>query len=261
MDALWVAKGMGWGVLALLALTLALLIRSRRRTRVKIIHDILIGSTASFALMQAVVTTTHEVAASADSGPAWVATEGAALLITLWMLIPAAFLVGAAPATEGYVILSRGIVQGLHLRLDAMYGPGPARLIAYKIGKDSGRNDTLIALQGAVSGRFLWRTLPATFAITGYGKLRYRAFDPGREVRLVLRDSMEVFDHEHAHESGCDLTRGYLAGLGKAIFPELECEAEETRCAMSSGGEECEFVIRWFEPMKEEATAPVVAGA
>lgn len=239
--------------MALLVANLALTLYARSRTRSSLLHDVILRTSAGFVLVQAIVLYTNANAMAPAAEVQTLALELVLLAISFWLVLPAVFLARTARSTDGYVVLSRGIIGGLHARLDASFGPGPAHLIAYSVGREAGYQDVRKAVDvTGLSGPWLWRLLPYIFRTTGYGRLRFAGLAPGREVRLHLRHSMESFPHKHEGDTGgsCDLTRGYLAGMGKALHPELECQAEETRCSHGDPHQDCEFVIRWFEPMK-----------
>lgn len=248
-----------WGLLAgsaslaLLLANVALTLYARSRTRSSLLHDVILRTSAGFVLVQAILLYTNANAMAPAAAIEMLGLELVMLAISVWLVIPAAFLARTARSTDGYVVLSRGIIEGLHARLDQSFGPGPAHLIAYSVGKEAGYQDVRKAVDvTGLHGAWAWRLLPYVFRTTGYGRLRFAGLAPGKEVRLRLRHSMESFPHKHEGDAvgGCDLTRGYLAGMGKALHPELECQAEEMRCAHGDPQKECEFVIRWFEPMK-----------
>lgn len=256
MDAIRVAVLLGYGSLVLHAINVSFLLYGRSRTRTTLLHDALIRPTIAIAVAQVLLLYAHTRTMTADTGGTWVAVMGLAFALALWMLVPSIAIGSSSPAGDGYVILSRGIIRGLHVRLDKMYGPGPAHLIAYNIGKEAGEKDLRGSFPRKIPERLVWLGLPFVFRATGYGKLRYHDLVPRKEVHLRLRDSMESFAHaDHDDLTGtCDLTRGYLAGMGKAMHPDLECHADETKCAHGDGGE-CEFVVRWFEPVAPPAGA------
>src|SRR5581483_9620201 len=113
------------------------------------------------------------------------------------------------------------------------------------------------AVTRLVEGRVItperfWRRLPAWWRTMGYGRLSYAREEPGKEVRVRIAQTFEA-RHPGA-EPGCDLTRGYLAGLGAALVPEMACEVQEIRCCGRHGGEDCEFAILWFPRDEPHAT-------
>jgi predicted hydrocarbon binding protein len=234
-----------------------LLVLVRFKSRATLITDILLRSSLPLALVVFLSAfAVDDASMSSVQLYAWIAVQAIMLVTGVFVfLVPALFLHRTLENLDGFVIISRGLLEGMHKRLDSMYGPGPARLITYAVGKEAGKNDSASAISGGLlKGPALWKWLPFIFRLTGYGKLRYTSFEPGREVRLTVVGSFEVFDlpadgDGHVH-NGCDLTRGYLAGIGKAVHPTLECQAEETRCAQVHGGTTCEFRIKWFEPVK-----------
>lgn len=245
-------------IVAVLVLLFAsgMLLWVRLKSRASLVTDVLlrsslplaaIGLLGIFAVNTATMTTAQLYA--------WLAMQVLLLLVGMFVFVlPAFFMFRTLHHLDGFVIISRGLLEGMHKRLDSMYGPGPARLITYAVGKEAGQADAASAVQeGLLKGDSLWRWLPYIFRLAGYGRLRYVTIDAPREVRVTLDDSFEVFEvpdaDGHTH-NGCDLTRGYLAGIGKSLHPTLDCHVEETRCAQMHGGSRCEFAIKWFEPVK-----------
>lgn len=258
-----VATVLGWAGLVIYAATAATLVYARSRSRASIIVDTLIRTAVPLAVTQGVLVYADTSDLAHAEGWWWVAAEGILAVVAVYMLLTAGYLAAFARKTDGFVIVSRGLLEGVHRRLDDMYGPGPARIITYSVGKQVGEADMRNALDtGLASRKGIWRLLPYVFRMAGLGRVRYGRFEPGREVEALLKGSFEVFtDHEHGDASnGCDITRGYLAGIGKAVFPDKECQAEETRCVQVHGGDTCTFVIRWFDPVKPQEKREVLAG-
>lgn len=257
-----VAFALGWVALAFFTTAVGLLVYARVQSRASFVVDMMLRTSVPLAVTQLILVAVNAAALASGTAWWWLAAQSLLVAVGVYMVIPAAFLARAARGTEGFVIISRGLLEGLHARLDEMYGPGPARIITYSVGKQAGEADARSALQAKIlTPRLLWRWLPYIFRLTGYGQLRIERFEDGREAVLHVKHSFEVFTH-HMHgemKNGCDLTRGYLAGIGRAAHPELECQTEETRCGQLHGGDTCTFVIRWFEKVKPEAKVEVVA--
>lgn len=172
-----------------------------------------------------------------------------AVAVTLWRY---------TVRTDGAIIVSGDFLAGLRTRTTAMYGEAPSRFIVYAVGKESAEKAVARFLADGKSDRAkLWSRLPRWFRAMGYGKLRYLSEVPGREVRVVVEDTVEA--HGGA-QGGCDLTRGYLAGLGAALHPGRDCECVEVRCGRLQGGRDCEFTLHWF-PQATLPTSVTVATA
>lgn len=245
------ATTLGVTALALNLASIGLMLYVRAKSRASLIVDTLMRTAVPLALAQAILFWMGGASLAGSMGWPWVAVQAIFFGLSLYLLVPSVFLARISSQTDGFVIISRGLLEGLHVKLDQMYGPAPARIINYSVGKQAGFADTANAIKsGVLPPGGLWRWLPYIFRLTGLGRVKYKHLDSGKEVNLVVRNSFEVFtDHEHG-ENSCDITRGYLAGIGKAMHPELECQAEETRCGQMDGGEECEFIVRWFEPVE-----------
>lgn len=244
----------GWASVALFLLGSALMLYVREVSRSSLIVDTLVRFAPPLAAVDLIL-----LFALPKGGWAPLLIHLILLGLSLNIVVPAVFLARVGKETNGYVIVSRGLLEGIHLKLDDLYGPGPSRMILYGVGRKAGEADTRAALKAHIlPPGGMWRWLPYIFRLTGLGRMRITRSRPGESIELVLDDSFEVF---HAHPdgaSGCDITRGYLAGIGKALHPALDCQAEETRCAQTDGGSRCEFTIRWFEPVKASPPPPLV---
>jgi hypothetical protein len=244
---------MSFGAASLFAflVSIALMFYVRRISRSSLIVDTLMRTALPLAAAQGILLYAGTAAVADVLSWWWVAIQLIFLGQALYMLVPSIFMARVAGQTNELVIVSRGLLEGLHVKLDQMYGPAPTRIINYSVGKQAGYEDVRTALGGnMIPPGGLWRWLPYIFRLTGLGRVKYGHLRSGDKVVIRVRDGFEVF-RGHGHDGNtCDLTRGYLAGIGKALHPGMDCQAEETRCAQADGSDECEFVLRWFEPVK-----------
>lgn len=144
-----------------------------------------------------------------------------------------------------FVIVSPEFLLAMRDRMKTIYGASPARFVSYAVGKDAARGAVARSIQNhVVKPAQAWRRMPYYLRLFGYGRVRVVSGAPGSEMRIAVAGTFETL--APAGTDGCDLTRGYLAGLGEALEEGASCEAEEVRCATHEGGGECEFVLRWF---------------
>lgn len=245
-----ISTGLLWAAFAGFTLNVGLLLYIRSRSRATLVVDTMLRLSAPLALIQLILIGTDLLAGHAAPGSMWVLIQSIFFGLSLYMLVPSFFMARVASHTDDYIIVSRGLLNGLHEKLDELYGPSPARLITYGVGKKAGHRDAAQVLgAGILRGARMWRWLPYVFRLTGLGKAEYLRLAPGVEVRLRVTRSFEVFHHHADGVPGCDITRGYLAGIGLATHPDQECQAEEVHCAQAEGGDTCEFVVRWFAPV------------
>lgn len=237
-----------------------LLFRIRARSRATIVVDALLRTTLPLILIQLILVAIEFGVPDHPHNWGWTAISAIFAGLAVYMLTPTLFLARTSRSGDGFILFSRTLLGGLHIKLEELYGPGPSRVIAYGIGKKAGEKDAKAILGDHVARPAKWwGAMPYLFRATGLGRLHVKDVQERREVALSIDDCFEAF---HGHEGGvpgCDLTRGYFAGLGKALHPDLECQAEETRCASVDGGRTCEFSIRWFEPVLAPRETPAAA--
>lgn len=166
------------------------------------------------------------------------------------------FLWRVSRAIDGPVLVSAELLVGMRSRMEAMFGPESTRFLVYAVGKESAQKAVAQLVERRVmKPEQLWKGLPAWFRTAGYGRLVVERMDPGHEVRVRVEGTFES-QHPGA-EPACDLTRGYLAGLGQALEPTMDCEAQELRCGLRHGGHDCEFALLWFPRDAPHSPKPV----
>lgn len=183
-----------------------------------------------------------------DPGAFALAESVAHLLVAAFFLYLGVLLWRSSRQGVELVLVSPEFLVALRSRTRAMYGDGPSRFISYAVAKEAAASAIDRVIAGRLASRgTLWRRLPYLFRLMGYGKL---SFVEGRAPGPLHVEVEGTFEASHGDgKGGCDLTRGYLAGLGEALEPGMSCEAEETRCVRLHGGEACAFTLRWFPPM------------
>lgn len=227
---------------------------AHRRSRATVFTDVALKAT--LLLLAVMYLAFVESAASLFPGsPAAYALAAAAgyALVAGFFLSVAVALWRVVRRTNGAIIVSPEFLAGLRSRTRAMYGESPSRFIVYAVGKESAEKAMQRFLGEGGDPMAHWARLPRWFRALGYGKLRFLSHEPGRESRLEIVDTIESTTPDAP--PGCELTRGYLAGLGSVLHPSRECECVELRCSRSEGGRACEFALHWF-PRAPEATAP-----
>jgi len=158
--------------------------------------------------------------------------------------------------SDGAVIVTPDVLMGLRSRTAKMYGESASRFIVYAVGKESAQKAAEKIFGADLSPERIWKKLPHWFRLMGYGELKVIERDSGKEVRLTVRDT---FEGRTSGTTGCELTRGYLAGLGTALHPDLDCECVETSCGREADTA-CQFQLHWF-PRVAEPQAIEVASA
>lgn len=158
--------------------------------------------------------------------------------------------------TEGAIIVSPDFLSGLRTRTAAMYGDSPSRFIVYAVGKESAEKSMRRYLsRGRSDPAAIWARLPRWSRALGYGSMRVVDARIGDEVRVQVDDTIESL--QPGGVPGCDMTRGYLAGLGSAVHPDKDCECVEARCGrLATPPAPCEFTLHWF-PREGKPTVPV----
>ena len=230
--------------LALLTVATAVLYLTHRQTRATLFTELAVrGAALLVCLFYLSYLAEHADALPGSASVYQAAVAGLFLLAAGFLLSVSFSLRSFTKRTDGAVVVTPDFLVSLRTRMASMYGEAPSRFIVYAVGKESAHS--AIASIAQDNPAESWKQLPRWFRLLGYGHLRYLSQDAGRETRVIVRGTLEQNAHEPSGE--CHLTRGYLAGIGKALVPGMECEVEEVRCAHASAGE-CEFALRWFEP-------------
>lgn len=236
-----------------------ILYRSHRRARATIFADLLLKATLLFmALLY--LSFVGDSATSLPGDPALYSAAAAAgyVMVAAFLFATAWSLWTYTKRTSGAVIVSPDFLAGLRTRTAAMYGDGPSRFIVYAVGKESAEEGMRRFLShGHADAEGLWNKIPSWFRMMGYGRMRVVEKNVGSEVRVTIEDTIESL-HPDKHKGGCDMTRGYLAGVGSALHDDKECECVEARCARLHGGGACEFTLHWFPAV---SAAPRVSQA
>lgn len=240
------ADGLRYAAIGLSAVTLVVLLLALRRSRATVFVDLALRATV-LILALFYLTLVHDLAAGLPGDPAWYAAGVSAgyLLVAAFFLSVAAAIWDVTRRTDGAILVSRDFLVGLRTRTASMYGDSPSRFIVYAVGKESAQKAMRRFFgAGPIDAEKLWRRLPSWSRAIGYGRMRVLAKDVGHEVTVSVADTIE--SHEANAAGGCDMTRGYLAGMGSALHAGFDCECVEVRCAKLHGGDECEFTLHWF---------------
>lgn len=241
--------------LALLTLATAVLYLTHRQTRATLFTELAVrGAALLVCLFYLSYLAQHAEALPGDANVYAAAVAGVFLLAAGFLLSVSFSLRRFTKQTAGAVVVTPDFLVSLRTRMASMYGEAPSRFIVYAVGKESAHR--AISSVAGKDQADAWKQLPRWFRMLGYGKLRYLSQDAGRETRVAVWGTLE--QNARTPSGECHLTRGYLAGIGKALVPDMECEVEEIRCAHGKDGE-CEFAVRWFEPTP--AVTPVASVA
>lgn len=230
----------------LIAGTALALFLLQQRSRATVFSDVAFRATALIAtVFYLSVFAQGPGAFGFDAGVLRVFSVVGFFLVAAFCATMAWFLWRLNRAVDGPVLVSAELLIGVRNRMEAMYGAESSRFLVYAVGKESASKAIAQLVEGkVVKPEALWRRLPSWWRTMGYGRLSFARAEPGKEVRVRIAQTFEA--RHPGKEPGCDLTRGYLAGLGAALVPDMDCEAQEIRCCSRHGGEACEFAILWF---------------
>lgn len=248
MALLEIAEALRLGAFALVGGAVVLLYLSHQRARATVFADLMLKAT--LLLMAAFYL--GFVADNLGALPgdlAWyrLAVHAGYLLVAGFFALSAFHLWQFTRRSDGAVIVTPDVLNGLSSRTAKMYGESASRFIVYAVGKESAQKAAARLLPQPIDPESTLRKLPHWFRQMGYGDLRVTQREIRKEVHLTVRDT---FESRHPGGSGCELTRGYLAGLGNVLHPELDCECVESRCGREQG-EPCEFHLHWFPKAPE----------
>lgn len=157
------------------------------------------------------------------------------------------------------VMLPRSTLGKMANRLSSMYGNAAARVIVYTIGKDCGFTHVASSLKkyNMSNEKFISR-LPLFHEFFAWGtKLKIIQYKPNENIIIRAYNNFETTQKEKTDVPSCDFTRGYFAGIGKALHPNMICETDETKCK-SKGDYYCEFRVIFtpWEGLLKELHAP-----
>lgn len=232
-----------------LAASMAFLLLAQRRSRATVFTDAAWkGGFLVLVLVYLGYVADNAASFGGDPDVYRLAVYAAHLLVASFFLFFGIYLWRMSRRTAGFVVVTPEFLVALRDRTRAMYGAGPSRVISYAVAKEGAQKAVAAHLgAGLATPAAVWKRLPHLFRLMGYGRLRLVSRKPREEIEVEIEDTFEALHPQEG--ASCDLTRGYLAGLGAALEPGLECEVEETRCG-AGGDRVCRFTVRWFPPME-----------
>jgi len=154
---------------------------------------------------------------------------------------------------RGYFSLSIPSFQSIAKRLTTMYSPSAARAILYAAAKEAGHDDAARLMKEHLlmdEAFILW--FVRICENLGWGRYEPGSIRIGEELTLRVYD---CFESAGITKTGSPapicvcFQSGYFAGVAKALRPNMECEAKETKCPRL-GHPYCEFTITFSEPPK-----------
>lgn len=242
---------------ALIVAAVILISRAHKRSRATIFADLLLKATL---LLMALLylSFVDDAAGFLPGDPALYKAAAAAgyVMVAAFFLATAEGLWMYTKRTDGAIIVTPDFLVGLRTRTTAMYGDSPSRFIVYAVGKESAEKGMRRFLaRGEADAERLWERLPTWFRQMGYGRMRILEQEVGKEIRLSVDDTIESLQGDIP--GGCDMTRGYLAGMGSALHADKDCECVEVRCGRLQGGGACEFTLHWFPSSKAAPMSPL----
>lgn len=238
---------------AIVVAAVVILYRAHHRSRATVFADLLLKATLLFmALLYLALVDDAAAFLPGDPAVYRIAAAAGYVAVAAFFLAVAEGLWSYTKRTDGAIIVSPDLLSGLRTRTAAMYGDSPSRFIVYAVGKESAEKGMRRFLaRGDADPAKLWRKLPGWFRAMGYGHMTIVEKELGREVRLRVAGTIESLPTAQDLHGGCDLTRGYLAGMGSALHPDSDCECVEARCSRMQGGDACEFTLHWFPRARE----------
>jgi len=179
----------------------------------------------------------------------------ALVIVTIAVLIEGFYLsliYGKSALTS--VILPRASVRRIKEKLQKMYGIAGSKYLLYAVAKELG-------FKWVSEGRKQFnyspeKTIEVTPRIMQFfawaPKVKVVEYKPEETLVVRMWNNFENFGGKKGESQSCDYLRGFLAGLGKSLHPDMNSEASETKCEMR-GDEYCEFrtIFSRNEPKEE----------